>query len=326
HVRSLLIAGWFGWRGERQAQREGAALSGPGLYLHLALVIVGDDEIRNGKAQAGSLANFLGGEKGLEDTLADAFGYTATVVFDLYFRPGRIQTGTQDDLPGHVAAFLVDGLGGILQQVQQHLFQLVADAGDTIHLGIEIANDIDGAEIEAFDQREVVAGDLQRLVDQHRQLALGQLAIAHPAETEHVADDLGRAGAGLLDSVQQLRHFAALQVLVDGFQLYAGFFGALAVAFQLGGQPAADILRVVQDGAERVVDLMGHTGRQAADRQHLLRLHHDFFHVDALGDVVDAYHHPATALSHQGIERQREMPGFLVEQPGDALDLGDLML
>ncbi len=220
----------------------------------------------------------------------------------------------------------MDGLGRVLQQIEQHLLQLVADAGHPIHARVEVTDDIDGLEVEAFHQGKVVSGDLQCLVDQHRQMTVGQLAVAHATETEHVADDLRGPRAGLLDTIEQLRHLAALQVLVDCLQAHPGFLGRFAIALELGGEPATYVLGVVQDGAEGVVDLVSHAGRQAAHRKHLLRLHHHFFHVDALGDVVDADHHATTAAAGQWIAGERVVVWLVVAQPGHFLDLFHHML
>ena len=73
----------------------------------------------------------------------------------------------------------------------------------------------------------------------------------------------------------------------------------------------------MQDRAQRVVDLMGHTCGQAAHGEHFFRLHHHFFQGQALGDVVDSDHHTAPGAAHQRVERQRIMLGLVVLDPGD---------
>ncbi len=87
-------------------------------------------------------------------------------------------------------------------------------------------------------------------------------------------------------------------------QFDAHLFGVFEVLGQVGRQPAADVLHVMQDRPQRVVDLMRHAGGQAADREHLLRLHHHFFQGQALGDVVDTDHHAAPGAAHQRVEGQ----------------------
>jgi hypothetical protein len=99
---------------------------------------------------------------------------------------------------------------------------------------VELADDGLALEVETDGQVEVVAGDFHRLVDQRRQVAGRHLAVAAAAEAEHVGDDLRRPGAGLLNAVEQLRHFAAVQVAVDRRQVDAQLFGLLLVLRQLG--------------------------------------------------------------------------------------------
>ncbi|MCY1174305.1 hypothetical protein D9M73_145030 [compost metagenome] len=220
----------------------------------------------------------------------------------------------------------MNGLGGVLQQVEQHLLQLVGGARHRSEPGVELAGDLQALEVEALGQVEVVAGDLQRLVQQHRQLAGRHLAAAAPAEGEHVGDDLGRAGAGLVDVIQQLGHLAGLQVLVDGFQADAADDGLLLVTVQLWRQAPADVLHVVQDRAQRVVDLVGHAGGQTTHRKHFLRLHHHLFQRQALGDVIDPDYHATPGTAHQRVESQGVVAGLIVLEPGDTFDLGHRML
>ncbi|PRD18926.1 UNVERIFIED_CONTAM: hypothetical protein NCL1_58999, partial [Trichonephila clavipes] len=111
--------------------------------------------------------------------------------------------------------------------IEQHLLQLVGGARYRAQAGFEVAFDLQGLEVEAVGQVEVVAGDLQRLVDQCRQLAGRQLAITAPAETEHVADDLGGALPGVLDAVEQAGDFPCIHVVLDGLQADAGLLGPL---------------------------------------------------------------------------------------------------
>ena len=109
--------------------------------------------------------------------------------------------------------------------------------------------------------------------------------------------------------------------MLHGRQLHLSRLGLLKVFCQLWRQAPADVLHVVQDGAQGVVDLMGHAGGEAANREHFFRLHHQLFHGQALADVVDADHHAAATDAHQGIERQGVLAGSFVLDPGDALDL-----
>lgn len=106
------------------------------LHFHLALVIVGDDEIRHRQPQARALADFLGSEEGLEGAFAHVLAHADAVVLDLDFRPRWVQSRTQDNPAGlAVVLALMDGLGSILEQVEQHLLQFVCGAGYRARFG-----------------------------------------------------------------------------------------------------------------------------------------------------------------------------------------------
>jgi hypothetical protein len=66
----------------------------------------------------------------------------------------------------------MNGLGGVLQQVEQHLLQFVGDAGHRPQLRVELADDRLPLESrKPMVKSKVVAGDVQSLVDQRRQIA-----------------------------------------------------------------------------------------------------------------------------------------------------------
>lgn len=65
---------------------------------------------------------------------------------------------------------------------------------------------------------------------------------------------------------------------------------------------------------------MGHAGGEAADREHLLRLHHHFFQAQPLGDVVDADHRAAAGAAHQRVEGQGVVAWRVDQRPGDPFD------
>ncbi len=167
------------------------------MHLHLALVIVGDDEIRHRQTEARALADFLGGEKRLEGALAHAFRHADAVVLDLNFRPGRVKARAQNNAPRLTGILtLMDGLSGVLQQIEQHLLQLVGRRRHRAQIRIELANDVLALEVKTDGQVKVVAGDLHRLINQCRQITGRQLTVAAAAEAEHVADDLSRPRSG----------------------------------------------------------------------------------------------------------------------------------
>ena len=113
-----------------------------------------------------------------------------------------------------------------------------------------------------------------------------------------------------------------MQIAVDCLQLDADLLGLFEVLRQVRRQTAANVLNIVQDRPQRVVDLVGHAGGEASDREHLLRLHHHFFQRQTLGDVIDPDDHPASGTAHQRVEGQGVVAGFIVLDPGDALDFG----
>ncbi len=142
------------------------------MYLHLAFVVVGDNEVGHRQAQSGALADFLGGEKRLERTLADVLRHADAVVLDLNLGPRRIEARAQGNAPGLFALRpLVDGLRGVLQQVQQYLLQLVGNARHRTQFGVELTDDVLALEVETDGQIEIVTGDLHGLIDQGRQVA-----------------------------------------------------------------------------------------------------------------------------------------------------------
>ncbi len=129
---------------------------------------------------------------------------------------------------------LVDGLCSVFQQVEQHLLQFVGGGRHRGKVGGKLALDVQALEVEAFGQVEVIAGNLDCLIEQRWQLTRRQLAIAEAAEIKHMADNLCRTAAGLLDAVEQTRNFPGIQVAVDGFQADACLLRLFAVFFQLG--------------------------------------------------------------------------------------------
>ncbi|MCY1187564.1 hypothetical protein D3C81_1624960 [compost metagenome] len=63
---------------------------------------------------------------------------------------------------------LVDGLGGVLQQVEQYLFQFIGRTRHRPQLRVELAGDGLALEVETYRQVEIIAGNINRLIDQCR--------------------------------------------------------------------------------------------------------------------------------------------------------------
>ena len=95
------------------------------------------------------------------------------------------------------------------------------------------------------------------------------MPVTAAAEAEHVGHDFCRPRTGLLNAVQELGDFPGQQVFIDHIQVDADLFGLFDVLGQIVRQAPANVLHVVQDGAQWVVDLVGHAGSQSADGKHL---------------------------------------------------------
>ena len=81
----------------------------------------------------------FGGKERFECTFAHVFAHADAVVFHLDFCPRRVEAGAQDNAPRLAVVFAqVNGLGGVLQQVEQHLLQFVGSAGHRAQLRIEL--------------------------------------------------------------------------------------------------------------------------------------------------------------------------------------------
>jgi hypothetical protein len=79
----------------------------------------------------------------------------------------------------------------------------------------------------------------------------------------------------------------AVQVFLDRLHVQAKRPGLIPVGRQSRVETALHALRRLDDDAQGIVDLVRHAGREPAERQHLLRLHHGLLHQLHLGDVPD---------------------------------------
>src|SRR3954471_9487798 len=98
---------------------EGGSLARRAVHLDVAAVAL-DDAVHDGEAEARALAHVLGGEEGVEDAGQDVRGDARAVVADR--DPGPLGGGVPHDADGPSA--LAQGLGGVGQQVHQHLVDL----------------------------------------------------------------------------------------------------------------------------------------------------------------------------------------------------------
>lgn len=64
-------------------------------------------------------------KEGFENPFAHVLRHAYAVIFNLYLRPRRVELGAQDDASRFaLVGTLVNRLGGVFQQVQQHLFKV----------------------------------------------------------------------------------------------------------------------------------------------------------------------------------------------------------
>ena len=73
----------------------------------------------------------------------------------------------QDDAAGFGGVLaLMNRLCSVFQQVEQHLFQFVGNAGHRAKLRVELTSDGLALEVETDGEVEVIARDINRLLDQ----------------------------------------------------------------------------------------------------------------------------------------------------------------
>ena len=166
----------------------------------------------------------------------------------------------------------------------------VARHGIARQVGRVVAHDLEAAEVVALLQVEVGRGQRDHAVGELGQVGRRAAQLARPRETEHVGHDPRGPTPRGADPLEHLQDLPALGVGAHRGELGAAFERQLLVARQLRREPAQHVLRPVHDPAQRVVDLVGDAGRDAADRHHLLGLRQQAVHPHALAHVVDADH------------------------------------
>ncbi len=190
----------------------------------------------------------------------------------------RVGPGAAGDGDG---AVLDDGLGGVHQQVQEHLVELagvarhqgqLAEVAHHLRLVLQLVpGHLQGrfqARVQVRRAASAVLGagevlEVQRDVAHPlgALLRLGQQAVQVP---QHVVDVPGLAGRGH----PGLGGGAGGRVVAGGPQRVVGGHQVLQGRRVLDQRP-----QVGHDEAHRIVDLVGHAGGQLADARHLLRLH-----------------------------------------------------
>ena len=79
----------------RQTNDERSALSDLALELNCSAVFFCDDVMCDGQSLAAALAGFFGGEKRIEDAVADFFGDAGAGIFDVDFGPVAVLPGAE---------------------------------------------------------------------------------------------------------------------------------------------------------------------------------------------------------------------------------------
>ena len=200
-----------------------------------------DDRVGERQAEPGALADFLGGEEGVEDARLVLRRHPRSVVGDLEDDQIALRVVPGPDDQRAAAVRRLHGLLGVGNQVQQHLLHLVLvdeDLGQPAGQGRERRDVVDALIVGAQGQR--VAHHLVEI--DHRP---GGRALAD--ERQQVPDDSRRAFGLGEDHV----HAALADVVERQFR-----------------QP----FRPAENRRQRVVQLVRHARHQLADRRQLLVL------------------------------------------------------
>ena len=89
-----------------------------------ALMVPDDSLARHGETLTGSLANLFGGEERIKDALAELLRNPAAVVGDCDRDSIAMIFGRNRDL-AEIAAMFTDGVGGVYDQIEDDLSQLL---------------------------------------------------------------------------------------------------------------------------------------------------------------------------------------------------------
>ena len=256
-----------GWRrqpgarhrpGRRQQHREDRAAARLAAHHHLA-VEVGDDAVDDGQPQAEPLADGARGEEGIEDPRQHVGRDAGPGVGDLDADPavGVQRGGGLDQVPLRLAGG--DGLGRVHQQVEEDLADAVGVAQHRRHRP-QLHGELGALADLALGQRDRA---LQRPPHVH----LGPLGVAGAGEGAQVADDLPDAGGAAARVLERLADLAeVLRQVVE---------------------PGEHVVHVGEHVGQRVVDLVGHAGRERGHRGHPVGQLQLQLQPPPLGDVAD---------------------------------------
>jgi hypothetical protein len=149
--------------------------------------------VADAEAEAGSLADLLGGEEGIEDAIG--MGNAVSVVGERNF-DGIADSGA-DDLDAGGTADFMHGVIGVVQDVQENLLQLVGVTDDIGQSLIEMFDDFHSVTVEVV--RTQLDGAAQDQVELHGIALRRHLA----GKAEQVLHDLLGALRLLQDHAKQ---------------------------------------------------------------------------------------------------------------------------
>ena len=291
-------------------------------------MLVDDDVPGDAEPEAGSVADLLGREEGLEDPGQVLAGNARAVVGDL--APDGLVVGPGPDRDeSQVGATLpADGLGCVHQDVEDHLVQLPHVAQD----GRDFS-EVDQASCGVLD---LVVGDDQGVGQGRVEIGEGEVVPAvHPSERAQAADDVGDALQPVGVLVQELRHVLDEEVDIQIALKLEDL--ALRPAFAVGAHERHQVAEVVAERAEvagheadRIVDLVRHArrelpdGRQPFGVEQLRVGRREFAHglqvPDGLGEAggqaIEEFGSPGAEVVALGVEEHQR------QRIGPPVDLG----
>ncbi len=253
--RRILLAPLHAGVGARQVDLDRGADPRLALDLDAAARLL-DEAVDHGEAQAGAAPRTLGGEEGLEDALDHRLLHAAAGVGDRQHH--AIAVGRVVDvagLDGQDAALVGHGVAAIDGEIDQRRFDLGRIDEGAPQAGFEVDLDTD----QFAHHRPQHAHQARHQIGQFDRLGAARLLAG---EIQQLADQLG--------AVQR----AAQRVL-----------GALVILARQALEVARQQIEIPDDHAQHIVEIMGDTAHQQADRFHLLRLQQLGLQHAALGDV-----------------------------------------
>ena len=248
----------------RQVHLDGCSRPHLAVDFHAAAALLHDPEDR-GKAQAGSLAGSLGGEERLEQAGLGGRIHAGSVIADrqhdvppgldrdVAARRSASSSSTLAGLDGQDAA-LRHGVACIDHQVHKHLFHLPGIGADAAQIGTEHQAQVDILADQPL-QHGAETG--------HQPVQIEHLGLQHLAAAER-QQLLGQGGSAL-PGLHDLLHRVAVLIAV--------------------GKAVENQLAVTGDDGEQIIEIMGDTARQHADRFHLLRLPELVFQLHPSADI-----------------------------------------